>query len=129
MAIGIGGDHPQLLRRLERHPSFAGRYFDADDMRIAGVTEGDPGRNPLLQRLIFVRCANEANTAPAWEAATRLGQQQAALRMRRKTTPAPDCLRERHVIGLRIEPEDRQLETILCSRFPVAARHIAAELA
>jgi hypothetical protein len=127
MSVGIDGDDPQLLAAAERHLPFVRRHSNRHDFRVGRIAEWHAGGNPVSERLQLTRAFTDPNPAAMRGAPRSLRQQEAAIRRYRKDTPPAGLLRQSHIVGTRIEAENRQLESILPFGLAVAAGRITAE--
>ena len=119
--------HAKLLRLAGAHLPLAGHHADAGNARSGRISLRGPRGDPFQERSVFWRALLDSKAAPVRDARRRLLQHQALFRRRGEDPPPAPLFEQGQPIGVRIEPEDRQLKAVLSLGLAMTAGRIAAK--
>ena len=127
-AVGVGGQHAELLLHLRQRDDRRGRLnLDLRDAR-GGAIELRPLRDPALEQFVVRLARLDQHAADVRHRAARLEQHQALLGHRPIEAPGGEVVGQRTMIEQRIVAAERELEAVLALGRAVAGAGVAAEL-
>ena len=127
-AVGVVGDHHELLLAARRERARRRQDFDLAHLRIIRLAERQALLDPAVDQSIGDGIGLHPLPAAMRDQAGRLQQQQAALGRSGEQTPAAAFLHQVVVILARLEAQERQAKAVLPARLAVTAAAIAGEL-
>ena len=127
-AIRHSGEDDELLAGAWLHDALSRVNRDQLELGIVGLAVGHPLPDPLHKHPVIKRTGINSRASAVRQLPCRLEQEQTALRRGRENSAPASLAKQILVILLRLEAEQRQLETVLPAGFPVATAPVAAVL-
>ena len=127
-AIRHSGEDDELLAGAWLHDALSRVKRDRLELGIVGLAVGHSLPDPLHEHPVIKRIGINPRASAVRQLPCRLEQEQTALRRGRENSAPASLAKQILVILLRLEAEQRQLETVLPTGFPVATAAVAAVL-